>query len=198
MVETLGATQVCSSMNMLKSFSFVGVVRWVIGDFVIQCSAPEILISCKELGHGLKNPARNLCWLIFCSNFESNKVIVLHLQTTWSIVIKQVLLFISAASTSSCLCCKAWFNLYWSQTWLLCCMGEVSFMFCRDLLAFTSWLHSVRKQETQFPNPASSAPHCQDHVSSTLNFLMCPAFLILPCAKAAVGKKWKTEQTLWP
>lgn len=198
MVETLGSTQVCSSMNMLKSFSFVGVVRWVTCDLVIQCSAAEILISCKELGHGLKNRARNLCWLTFCSSSEYNKVIiVLHLQTAWSVVIKQVLLYISPASTRSCLYCKAWFDLYWSQVWLLWCMGEVSFMLCREqtcLYFLVTW-YSVGKQEAQFPNPASSAPDCQDHVSSTLNFLMCPAFLILPSAKAAVGKKWKTEQT---
>lgn len=131
----------------------------------------------------------------FFSKFEYNKVIVLHLQTAWSIVIKQVLLFISCASTSSCLCCEAWFNLHWSQVWLLCCMGEVSFMLCREqtcIYFMVTW-YSVGKQETGLPNTASSAPDCQDHVSSTLNFLVCPAFLILLSAKAAVGKMWENR-----
>lgn len=65
----------------------------------------------------------------------------------------------------------------WSQAQLLCCMGEVSFMLCRKqtcIYYLVTW-YSVGKQETQFPNPTSSALDCQDHVSSTLNFLMCPS-----------------------
>lgn len=49
MVETLGAAQVCSSVNMLQNCCFVAVVRCVTDALVIQCPAAEILIGCKEL-----------------------------------------------------------------------------------------------------------------------------------------------------
>lgn len=118
------------------------------------------------------------------------------LQTLCSIVIKQVLLFISPTSTHSCLCYRAWLNLLkLCATPVMCGRSFLYALQGADLHCLSDYTVFGGKARNTVPKSKlfrSWLPR-----SCVFNIKVPDVlFLVLPSAEMAVGKKWKTQQTL--